>query len=58
MACRGSLVGRVNNSGHKLNANEKTTLRFSDFERAVALNPIAPLGVMPVVAPVAFGIAG
>ncbi len=42
-------------SKYKLNANDQT-LRFSDFERAVAGTPVAPMGTMGA-APVAFGMA-
>ena len=43
-------------SKQKSNNNNAQTLKFSDFERAVAIAPVAPMGTMGA-APVAFGLA-
>jgi len=50
------LVGLVKYAKHKLNANAKSTLMFSDFEAAVKAAPVAP--VAPAVRPMAFGLVG
>ena len=49
------MVGLVKYAKHKLNANDKP-LTTGDFDRAIAQNPIAPMG--GVIAPMAVGFAG